>query len=173
MPIQRGGRSVQVLGNSANCSIFAPYNKLMDQEKIYYIPARFRKVENMHILFWLIKDLCWALNFKYMALFMIIPTISLAVMITYQTRYIISEFLHNLVVIFWIVANCTWMIGEFFGWDENLVGSYGLRQFAVIPFSLGLLVLAYYYLILSRSKSFREKMVKRTVEMVEKEVMNH
>jgi hypothetical protein len=73
MPIQIGGRSVQGLGNSANCSIFAPYNKLMDQEKIYYIPARFRKVENMHILFWLIKDLCWALNFKYMALFMIIP----------------------------------------------------------------------------------------------------
>jgi hypothetical protein len=46
----------------------------MDPEKIYYIPARFRRVENMHILLWLIKDACWAMDLKWMALFMIIPT---------------------------------------------------------------------------------------------------
>ena len=141
----------------------------MDHEKVYYIPARFRRVENMHILFWLIKDLCWALNFKYMALFMIIPTMSVALLITWQTRYVISEFIHNLAVILWIIANCTWMIGEFFGLDENLIGPYGLRQFAVIPFALGLSVLLYYYLILSRSKGFKEKMFKRTEEILEKE----
>ena len=173
MHIQRAGRSVQGLGNSDICSIFAPYQIKMDQDKVYYIPARFRKVENLHILFWLMKDLCWALNFKYMALFMIIPTMSVAIMITYQTRYIISEFIHNLAVILWIIANCTWMIGEFFGWDENLVGPYGLRQFAIVPFILGLLVLLYFYLVLSRRKDFKEQMFRRTDEMVEREVMKH
>jgi hypothetical protein len=61
------------------------------------------------------------------------------------------------------------MVGEFFKWDENLIGKYGLRQFAVIPFALGLLVLLYYYLILSRKQSFREEMFKRTDEILEKE----
>ena len=144
----------------------------MDHEKVYYSPARFRRVENMHILFWLIKDLCWALNFKYMALFMIIPTVSVAMLITWQTRFIISEFIHNLAVILWIIANCTWMIGEFFGWDQNLIGPYGLRQFAVVPFGLGLLVLLYYYLILSRRKGFKEEMFRRTEEILEKESSN-
>jgi hypothetical protein len=141
----------------------------MDHEKVYYIPARFRRIENLHILFWLIKDLCWALNFKYMALFMIIPTMAVAIMITWQTRYILSEFIHNLAVILWITANCTWMIGEFFKWDENLIGPYGLRQFAVVPFALGLLVLLYYYLVLARREGFKEQMFKRTDEILEKE----
>jgi hypothetical protein len=142
----------------------------MNHEKVYYIPARFRRVENMHILFWLIKDACWAMNFKYMALFMIIPTMAVAILITWQTRYIISEFLHNLAVILWITANCTWMIGEFYGWDENLIGQYGLRQFSLIPFILGLLVLFYYYFVLSRKEGFREKMFRRTDEILEKEL---
>lgn len=124
----------------------------------------------MHILFWLIKDACWALNFKYMALFMIIPTMSVAILITWQTRYIISEFLHNLAVILWITANCTWMLGEFYGWDENLIGPYGLRQFSLIPFILGLLVLFYYYFVLARKKGFKEKMFSRTDEILKKEL---
>jgi hypothetical protein len=142
----------------------------MDHEKVYYIPARFRRIENMHILFWLIKDACWALNFKYMALFMIIPTMSVAILITWQTRYIISEFLHNLAVILWITANCTWMVGEFYGWDENLIGPYGLRQFSLIPFILGLMVLFYYYFVLARKKGFKEKMFSRTDEILKKEL---
>jgi hypothetical protein len=142
----------------------------MNHEKVYYIPARFRRVENMHILFWLIKDACWAMNFKYMALFMIIPTMAVAILITWQTRFIVSEFLHNLAVILWITANCTWMIGEFYGWDENLIGPYGLRQFSLIPFILGLLVLFYYYFVLSRKEGFREKMFRRTDEILEKEM---
>jgi hypothetical protein len=127
-------------------------------------------VENLHILFWLIKDACWAMNLKPFAMFMMIPTFTVAIMITFQTRQIISEFLHNLAVILWITANCTWMVGEFYGWDENLVGRYGLRQFSLIPFTLGLLVLAYYYLVLSRKKGFKEKMFEQTKTALEKEM---
>ena len=144
----------------------------MNKEKIYYIPARFRRVENLHILFWLIKDVCWAMNFKMVGMFMIIPTMTVAMIILYQTRHILSEFIHNLAVVFWIIANCTWMIGEFWGIDENLVGNLGLRQMAIIPFALGLLVLSYYYLFLAHKKDFQEKMAEKTEELVEKELQN-
>lgn len=118
----------------------------MKEKSVYAIPARFRKIENLHILLWLIKDMCWALNFKWMAIFMIVPTLAVALLITVQTKKMRSELFHNLAILFWITANCTWMIGEFFGWDENLYGVYGLRQFAVIPFAIGLSIIGYYYL---------------------------
>ncbi len=142
----------------------------MNHEKVYYIPARFRRVENMHILLWLIKDACWAINFKYLALFMIIPTLTVALIITWQTRKIISEFLHNLAVDFWILANCTWMIGEFMGWEANLVGSYGLRQFSLIPFGIGLSILLYYYVFLSARKGFQEQMFAKTDKLIHEEL---
>ncbi len=118
----------------------------MKEKSVYAIPARFRKIENLHILLWLIKDMCWALNFKWMAIIMIIPTLSVALLITIQTKNMRSELFHNLAILFWITANCTWMVGEFFGWDENLYGTLGLRQLAVVPFAIGLLILLYYYL---------------------------
>ena len=31
------------------------------KEPMYQIPARYRKMENMHILFWLVKDVSWCL----------------------------------------------------------------------------------------------------------------
>ena len=117
-------------------------------EKIYSIPARFRKTENMHILLWLLKDICWATNLRIPGLIMIVPTLTVAILITWQTRHMKSELFHNLAVDFWITANCVWMTGEFFHLDENLWHGYGLRQAAIIPFSLGLSVLAYYYLVL-------------------------
>ena len=108
----------------------------------YSIPAKFRRIENLHILLWLIKDACWALNLQIPALIMIVPTILAALIITWQTRKMFAEVMHNLAVVFWIIANCTWMIGEFFGMEK---GIYGLRNMALIPFSIGLLILAVYY----------------------------
>ena len=121
-------------------------------KNVYSIPANFRRTENMHILLWLLKDVCWALNFRIPGLLMIIPTLTVAILITWQTRYMRSELFHNLAVDFWITANCTWMIGEFFHVDENLWHGYGLRQAAIIPFILGLFVLVYYYAVLYRKK---------------------
>lgn len=144
----------------------------MNKEKIYYIPARFRKIENLHILFWLIKDVCWAMNFKELGMLMIVPTLTVAIIILFQTRHILSEFIHNLAVVFWIVANCTWMIGEFWGIDENLIGNIGLRQLAIVPFGLGLVGLLYYYIFLAHKKEFQEKMLEKTEEMVKKEMQN-
>ncbi len=86
---------------------------MAQQEEMYEIPSRFRKIENLHILFWLLKDLSWAMLWKPLGLLMIVPTIGAALLITWQTRHIKSEFLHNLAVDFWILANAYWMITEF------------------------------------------------------------
>jgi hypothetical protein len=118
---------------------------------------------------WLIKDGCWALNFKIPALIMIVPTLLVAILITYQTRKITSEFLHNLAIDFWITANCTWMVGEFYGWDENLIGSWGLRQFSIFPFSIGLLILGYYYLVYMHKEDFEDQVHQQTEKVIEEE----
>jgi hypothetical protein len=138
----------------------------MKEIKTYHIPYKYRRIENLHILLWLIKDACWALNLKYPGMLMIIPTLFVAMLITYQTRKIASEFIHNLAVDFWILANCTWMTGEFFQLEENLVGPYGLRQLSLIPFSIGLVILGYYYIFLIHKKGFQEKIVKQTEQAI-------
>ncbi len=121
-------------------------------KKVYSIPANFRRTENMHILLWLLKDVSWAMNLRIAGIIMIVPTLTVALLITWQTRHMKSELFHNLAVDFWITANCTWMIGEFFHWDENIWHGYGLRQASIIPFALGLGVLAWYYLVLYKHR---------------------
>jgi prepilin signal peptidase PulO-like enzyme (type II secretory pathway) len=111
------------------------------QEEVYSIPARFRKIENLHIVFWLIKDLSWAMLWKPLGLIMVVPTVAAALLITWQTRNIKSELLHNLAVVFWILANAYWMVVEFFSTNESL------RYYTIIPFSIGLVIIGYYYLI--------------------------
>ena len=100
---------------------------------------------------------------------MIVPTLLVAILITYQTRKITSEFLHNLAIDFWITANCTWMVGEFYGWDENLIGTWGLRQFSIIPFSVGLLILGYYYLVYMHKEGFEDQVHQQTEKVIEEE----
>jgi hypothetical protein len=139
----------------------------MTDGRIYSIPSRFRRIENLHILFWLVKDLCWAMNFRYIGVFMILPTMVAALMITWQTRKIYSELMHNLAVVFWITANCTWMIGEFFGLDE---GPYGLRTMAIIPFGIGLAILGSFYIRFYTKKNVRKKVMEQTYETIEKEL---
>ena len=114
---------------------------MANNEEVYSIPSRFRKIENLHILFWLIKDLSWAMVWKPLGLIMIVPTMGAALLITWQTRHVKSEFLHNLAVIFWISANGYWMITEFFSSNESL------RFYTIIPFSIGLLIILYYYIL--------------------------
>jgi hypothetical protein len=138
----------------------------MNDDHIYSIPAKFRRIENLHILLWLLKDLCWALNLRVLGMIMIIPTLTVAILITWQTRKLTAELLHNLAVVLWITANCLWMTGEFFGWDE---GTFGTRHLAIIPFSLGLLILVYYYLILAPGKRFKEKIRVKTDQVIREE----
>ncbi len=126
-------------------------------ESTYSIPARFRRMENMHIVFWLLKDISWCLFWRELGIAMIIPTLTIAIMISWRTRHIASELAHNLAVAFWISANSFWMISEFLEFDEKIVilGING-KQLSLIPFLAGLLILLNYYL-LQRPREVREK----------------
>ncbi len=129
----------------------------MPQNSNYVIPARYRKMENMHIVFWLFKDISWCMIWKVLGIAMIFPTLAVAVVIAWRTRSMKSELAHNLAITFWIAANSYWMISEFFGFDSiPLFNSYSVRHLALIPFLTGVLILGYYYLF-QRREEMREK----------------
>ena len=117
-------------------------------EEIYAIPAAYRKMENTHILFWLLKDISWCMVWKPLGIAMIFPTLGIALVIAWRTRALASELAHNLAIVFWIMANSYWMLSEFFGFDTVRVGQLtDGKHLAIIPFGIGLLILAYYYLV--------------------------
>lgn len=118
---------------------------------MYCIPERFRKIENLHILFWLFKDLSWAMLWKPLGIAMIIPTISVAILITWQTRKIKAELYHNLAVAFWICANATWMLLEFTGNDDHW------RKITAIPFGIGVFFIVSYYLVILPKEKKKER----------------
>jgi hypothetical protein len=114
---------------------------------IYSIPIRYRRMENLHIVFWLFKDISWCMIWRPLGIAMIFPTLFFAILITIRTRQLVSEVCHNLAIVFWITANSYWMVSEFFVFDSNaFYGDISYKYLAVIPFTLGILVLAYYYL---------------------------
>ncbi len=121
----------------------------VNQTEVYAIPAKFRKMENLHILFWLMKDISWCLIFKEMGIAMIIPTLAIAIWITARNSEIRSELSHNMAIVFWITANGYWMVSEFFGFDEMIVWRQVTgKNLALIPFIIGLLILLHYYLVI-------------------------
>jgi len=102
----------------------------------------YRKTENLHIFLWLIKDFCWVTDFKILGLFMIVPTVSVAIYLTFKTRELKSELWHNMAIVCWILANSTWMLGEFYFNDQS-------RPFAIVFFISGLMCLCYYYFVVA------------------------
>lgn len=97
-----------------------------------------RRYENLHILLWLLKDTCWVLLWKTGGMLMIVPTIAVAVHITWLRRKIKAELYHNLAVCLWISGNSIWMTGEFF-YDDTFRGP------ALLLFTAGLISMVYYY----------------------------
>jgi hypothetical protein len=97
-----------------------------------------RHYENIHIPLWLLKDTCWMMEWRILGMIMIVPTVSVALYLTYrswQTR----DFYINLAISFWISANAYWMCCEFFKHEE-------LKYYAGFPFVLGMLSTIAFYL---------------------------
>lgn len=129
---------------------------IQTNESLYSIPARYRRMENMHIVFWLVKDISWCMIWEVLGIAMILPTLSIAILIAWRTRQMASELAHNLAIAFWIAANSYWMISEFFGFDEVLIWKhFEGKHLALIPFIAGALILMYYYLF-QRSREIKE-----------------
>lgn len=100
--------------------------------------AKIRKYENLHIVFWLIKDTCWMLELRWLGAFMMVPTLFLAIFIVIHSLKTPDVFI-NLAIFFWISANSFWMMMEFFNGNQ-------LKNFAAIPFALGFLFVAIFYI---------------------------
>ena len=115
--------------------------------EVYTIPIRYRKMENLHIVFWLLKDISWCMIWRPLGIAMIFPTLIIAIVIAFRTRQFMSEVCHNVAIVVWITANSYWMISEFMHFDTNILfGQYTYKHLAIIPFIIGILILAYYYL---------------------------
>lgn len=90
----------------------------------------------------------WCMEWKVLAIAMIVPTLLVAIFNSWRTRHIHSELAHNLAVAFWICANSTWMIMEFIKQDKTIfLGWLTGKQLSMIPFIIGSLILIRYYLI--------------------------
>lgn len=109
-----------------------------------------RKLENFHILLWLLKDLCWVLGLEPLGVIMITPTVLVAMYITFKLRHNHTELFHNLAVVCWIIANSIWMIGELYFDDTT-------RPPAIVFFVLGIGFVSFYYLMLLGKKVFKSK----------------
>jgi hypothetical protein len=105
---------------------------------------KIRKFENLHIVFWLMKDTCWMLELKWLGAIMVLPTLGLCFYIIHKTTHT-QEVLINIAILFWICANSFWMLMEFFGNAE-------LKCFAGIPFGLGFLFVGLFYFKTWRNK---------------------
>lgn len=116
-------------------------------EQVYKIPVQYRKMENLHIVFWLFKDIAWCMFWKPLGIAMIFPTLIISIIIAWRTRKIVSELCHNFAITIWITANSYWMVSEFLHFDTKpLFGVYTYKHLAIIPFTLGILALSFYYL---------------------------
>ena len=117
------------------------------ENEVYTIPIRFRKMENLHIVFWLFKDISWCMIWRPLGIAMIFPTLLIAIIITVRTRQFMSEVCHNMAIVVWISANSYWMISEFLHFDSlPLIGDITYKHLAIIPFSIGIAILGYYYI---------------------------
>ncbi|NCT95407.1 MAG: hypothetical protein GXC72_13345, partial [Chitinophagaceae bacterium] len=61
-------------------------------------------MENLHIVFWLFKDIAWCLGITVLGISMILPTLTIAIIICWRTRNMMSELCHNLAITVWIGA---------------------------------------------------------------------
>jgi hypothetical protein len=128
-------------------------------QPVYTIPAHLRKMENMHIAFWLLKDISWCMIWKELGIIMIVPTLSVAIWIAWKNRQIKSELAHNMAIVFWITANAYWMISEFTGIDSiNVWRNFNGKHMALIPFITGAVILLYYYAV-QRPREIKNRQV--------------
>lgn len=100
---------------------------------------KIRFYENLHIIFWLIKDLSWIMIWKPLGIAMIIPTVGFAIWFCIKF-FKTTEFYVYLATLFWIFANALWMILEFYQ-KENY------KYASAILFFIGTISVFYYIVI--------------------------
>jgi hypothetical protein len=97
-----------------------------------------RHFENIHIPLWLLKDTCWMLEWRWLGMAMILPTIGVATYIAVKSKGFRQMWL-NWAICFWISANAYWMCAEFLDHEA-------LKYYAGIPFGIGFIFTGIFYL---------------------------
>jgi hypothetical protein len=107
-----------------------------------------QRFDNIHILLWLIKDTCWMLEWRILGTLMIIPTMGVAIYLAAKST---GEeiFWINIAICFWITANAYWMVCEFIEMETY-------KDYAGIPFAMGLMAVAFFYLRPKRAAAITE-----------------
>jgi hypothetical protein len=107
---------------------------------------KLRKTENFHVFLWLLKDMCWMLEFKILAIFMIIPTLAVAFYVIFISKKDTELTLINIAITFWILANSVWMLSDFFNQIHKL---YSLPFFII-----GIIIMLVYFVkLISKNKT--------------------
>ena len=84
------------------------------------------------------KDMSWCALWRVAGMSMSLPALAVAIWITWHSRKVRADCVHNAAVCLWVSANITWMTGEFFFADRT-------RQFASGFFASGMALLLGYY----------------------------
>lgn len=108
---------------------------MQSQRQLYLINF----LETVHIPLWLIKDICWLMEYRTVGVVIAIPTVLVAftmVVITWKDK---TSVWTNLSILFWILANANWMLAEFYNWPT--------KSYSIWPFLMGILTFTIFLLI--------------------------
>lgn len=101
-------------------------------------------LDTLHIPLWLVKDISWLMFWKPIGIFMIIPTVLVALLLCIATRRITDKLMLNFSILCWIIANSNWMLGEFYNLDYKPV--------SFVFFGIGIVVMTIYFILFGRQK---------------------
>lgn len=105
-------------------------------------------LDTLHIPLWLVKDISWLMFWKPIGIFMIFPTVFVALLLCIATRHITDKLMLNLSILCWILANSNWMVGEFF--------ELNFRPLSFVFFSIGIVTMTIYFILYGKQKFGRE-----------------
>lgn len=103
-------------------------------------------LETIHIPLWLVKDICWLMEFRLTGIIIAVPTILVAFIVAYISRKDKNHFLPNVSIALWIIANANWMIAEFYDLPT--------KEYSIYPFLLG--VMAFVIFVMIKISDYRK-----------------
>lgn len=98
-----------------------------------------KALDTLHIPVWLAKDIAWILVYKPLGIAMILPAVGIALHICLKTAQYKMLFYQNFAILCWILANSTWMLGEFFDLEYRVP--------AVAFFIIGISAITWHYFL--------------------------
>lgn len=90
--------------------------------KYHKVVGSWRDYENVHVLFWLGKDIAWNGGYQALWVMFAVPTTLIAlefVLVTFLTKQTFIDHMHYLAQLLWVSANLVWAIGELWHLDSD------------------------------------------------------